>query len=520
MTTPSYRSADIWRSIPSSGNGPRTFTKPAGTVSGDVLLLFLLWGVGSGATSSWTMPSGFTEVVRLEDTTFEYGLSVWRKEAGGSEPATYDFESTAGTTVGYGFLAAYQDGDPAGSLDSFGSSGATLDSGDATANIAGITTASANTRVISFVAEVSGAARTFTAVAPLVERADSGQDGVSGYSAGIFDEVVASVGAISGRTATASDNGTFRSITIALKGVATAPVITGPSGPAGAASSTANVAENATTGPTFNWTVPGTLALSGTDAARWTATTLSTLSGRLDPNPAKDFETPLDAGANNVHDVIVTVTAATGGLTAAQSCAITITNVNETPTFSGTLSVPNLTQGVAMTPVNTATLFADPDSGDTGTYSKVGTWPTGVDVNSAGMLGAAPNGTPSASGSFANLRVRRTDGGGLTVDSNLFTITVAPPGGATCTILDWVLPTDSQHNVGEVWNISYHSVANRALALHVPAAALVAGLNGAGQASRNLAVQNAAFVAGTTYDWFATHPTNSTWFASGKVTAA
>lgn len=89
-----------------------------------------------------------------------------------------------------------------------------------------------------------------------------------------------------------------------------------------------------------------------------------------------------------------------------------------------------------------------------------------------------------------------------------------------CSILDWVLPTNTQHNIGEQWNISFHNVGTRALVAYAPGAALVAGVNGAGQASRNLVVGNAAFVQGTTYAWFATHPTNATWFAVGQATAA
>lgn len=226
MATPSFRAADIWRSIQSAGNGPRTFTKPAGTADGDVLLWFAFW-YGTASSTSWTVPSGFTEITRLEGDIFTFGMSVWRKEAGASEPSTYDFEGTAGNGVGYGYLAAYQDGNAGGSsLDAFADSGATIDSGDATANIVGVTTATANTRVVSFVTESGGSTRTFTAVGTLAEVTDCN---ASGYSAAVFDEVVASAGAISGRTATASGNGGFRSITIALKGVAASgPVITGP----------------------------------------------------------------------------------------------------------------------------------------------------------------------------------------------------------------------------------------------------------------------------------------------------
>lgn len=203
----------------------------------------------------------------------------------------------------------------------------------------------------------------------------------------------------------------------------TGPVITGPSGAAGAASSTANVAEGASTGPTFSTSIAlgtGYPTLTGTDASLWTLTSLTSTSWRVDPSPAKNFESPTDAGANNVHDVVFNASA-----TVSQSCAITITNVNEAPTFTGAISVPTLTQSVAMTPVSFASLFGDPDAGDTATYSQIGTWPDGVAI-----AGTTIAGTPTTVGTSSNLRVRRTDALGLTVDSNLFSIQVDAAGAA------------------------------------------------------------------------------------------
>ena len=112
-------------------------------------------------------------------------------------------------------------------------------------------------------------------------------------------------------------------------GAAPTPVITGPSGAAGAASSTASVAENATTGPAFSASVAlgaGYPTLTGVDATRWAITALTATTWRVDPSPAKNFEDPLDIGANNVHDVVFNASA-----TVSQACAITITNVIELP---------------------------------------------------------------------------------------------------------------------------------------------------------------------------------------------
>lgn len=212
-----------------------------------------------------------------------------------------------------------------------------------------------------------------------------------------------------------------------------APIITGPSGAAGASTSTANVAENATQGPTFTTDIAlgsGYPTLSGTHAANWALTPLTSTSWRVDPATPFNFE-----AGGLVNPQLFTFNASAS---VPQACTATITNVNEAPAFSGTISVPSLTEGVAMTPINVASMFTDPDAGESFTFSPIGTWPTGVTVSAAGVIGASPNGTPGTgtAAAYANLRVRGTSSGGLNVDSNLFTITVlAPGGGATAVTL-------------------------------------------------------------------------------------
>jgi hypothetical protein len=58
------------------------------------------------------------------------------------------------------------------------------------------------------------------------------------------------------------------------------------------------------------------------------------------------------------------------------------------------------------------------------TYSLVGSWPTGISINSST---GAISGTPSVNGTFASLSVRVTDGLSHTADLPTFTLTVSPP---------------------------------------------------------------------------------------------
>ena len=86
---------------------------------------------------------------------------------------------------------------------------------------------------------------------------------------------------------------------------------------------------------------------------------------------APNFEAPSDAGGNNVYDVIVQTT--DGTLTANQSIAVTVANLNEAPTItsngagaSAAISVNENSTAV------TTVIGADPDAATTLTYSIAG----------------------------------------------------------------------------------------------------------------------------------------------------
>ncbi|OHY98660.1 cadherin domain-containing protein [Salinicola sp. MIT1003] len=146
----------------------------------------------------------------------------------------------------------------------------------------------------------------------------------------------------------------------------------------------ASVAEN-TTGTVY--TVSGsdpesdtlTYTLGGTDAAQFT---LDAKSGALSFKVAPDFETPADAGGDNVYDV--TLTASDGKLSSsAQALAISVTNTNDAPMFS---TSPSL--GVKENTKAVTTLDATDADGDTLTYSLSGGADKGLftlDANSGAL---------------------------------------------------------------------------------------------------------------------------------------
>ena len=117
---------------------------------------------------------------------------------------------------------------------------------------------------------------------------------------------------------------------VTITNVNEAPVITSNGGGATAAF---NVSENnagatlATStdpeGTARTWSIAG-----GADAARFTMSS----NGILNFVSAPDFESPTDAGGNNVYDVVIR--ASDGVLEDTQALAITVTNLNEAPVIT------------------------------------------------------------------------------------------------------------------------------------------------------------------------------------------
>lgn len=112
------------------------------------------------------------------------------------------------------------------------------------------------------------------------------------------------------------------------------PVITSHS-----ATAAVSVDENTTAVTTLTYTPVGaTLSVSGADASLFTVNSIPD-DGRLAFLSARDYETPADAGANNVYNV--TVTATYEGRTDSTDFAITVVNVDE-GTPGGDVTAPTI----------------------------------------------------------------------------------------------------------------------------------------------------------------------------------
>lgn len=108
------------------------------------------------------------------------------------------------------------------------------------------------------------------------------------------------------------------------------PVITGPSGGAGATSSTKSIAENGTAVHTFTSNETVTWSISGTDVSRLR---METSTGVMAFASAPNREAPNDADTNNEYIVVVSATDSAGNVET-QTVTITVTNVVETSTVN------------------------------------------------------------------------------------------------------------------------------------------------------------------------------------------
>ena len=253
----------------------------------------------------------------------------------------------------------------------------------------------------------------------------------------------------------------------------TAPVITSNGG---GPTASVNVAENSTavTNVTANDTdLPAqTLTYSITGGADMLKFSIVPTTGVLSFLAAPNFEVKTDADDNNVYEVVVTVTdSGAGNLTDTQAISVTVTNVNEMPSFvKGADQLLPYNTSSAQTATGWATAIADGDSTvvqgltfNISSNSTPGIFTTAPSINSStGTLTYTPNGTAGTATIGVTLTDDNTINGtaALTTLEQTFTITVqAAPDYTVATTGNVIVVTDLSGN-GDTLAVSEPSAGN------------------------------------------------------------
>jgi RHS repeat-associated protein len=187
----------VYRSASSAATAPitsHTIAKPAGVVTNDVLVA----GITMRGAPTITAPSGWT-LVRSDASGSTVTQAVYRKVAGGSEPASYTWTFGAPIDGVVGAIAAYSGVNTTTPIDV---SGGQANASSTSVTAPSVTTTVTNTKLVGFFGTADDA--TFTAPSGMTERTDilinSSQDG----SASSADVTQASAGATGTKVATAS----------------------------------------------------------------------------------------------------------------------------------------------------------------------------------------------------------------------------------------------------------------------------------------------------------------------------
>ena len=169
------------------------------------------------------------------------------------------------------------------------------------------------------------------------------------------------------------------------------------------------------------------LLVAGGDSALFSITPGGVLTFNASPN----FEAPQDIGLNNIYDLTISATDATG-LVTTQNVSITVTNVNELPVFSSTPGALSFVENTGTGVTLYTAAAADPDLTAV-TYGIVAVLNGGAADAGAFTINAATGVLNFAAS--PNFEVP-TDlaGGGSTPGNNIYDVTIsATSGGQTVT---------------------------------------------------------------------------------------
>ena len=157
-----------------------------------------------------------------------------------------------------------------------------------------------------------------------------------------------------------------------------------------------SVASSDADGDTRSYSIVG-----GADQAKFT---IDSGTGALSFISAPDYESPTDAGANNVYDVIVQVADGKGG-TDSESIAVTVTNVNDAPIATNLSAAETYTEDTALNLIDI--VISDVDSANvTATLTLSNTAAGSLNTGTSGAVTSTYNagtGVWTASGAIANV---------------------------------------------------------------------------------------------------------------------
>jgi len=198
---------------PSSSNVSSIMvSRPTSLASGDVMIALITYRGGDTISVS-TVPAGWTEITSRDDGA-SLGMHIYRKVAGGSEPASYTWTLSSGNRAA-GAILAYRGVDTTSPILTFGSQ----INGASTSLIApSITTTVANTMLVAFYGVPNDQNVTIAPPGAMTERFEvSTGAGPNGLVAEAAEAAQAASGATGTRVATASASRSSIGMLVALR---------------------------------------------------------------------------------------------------------------------------------------------------------------------------------------------------------------------------------------------------------------------------------------------------------------
>jgi hypothetical protein len=192
-----------------NGSGNLTLDKPAGTASGDLMLALI---VPNTDNLNETPPSGWTKIEERTGAGYVPGPTIYWKQAGGSEPSTYDWACTG---VFKGVILSYDNADGTTPINAHSSASG----GGATTSFVApsvTTTVDGCTLVCFFVELDFTGAGPYTPPSGMTERVDVVEDGTSRADFEIADVLLGTAGATGTKTATATNSKNYWGASVAI----------------------------------------------------------------------------------------------------------------------------------------------------------------------------------------------------------------------------------------------------------------------------------------------------------------